>query len=155
MPQKSGSWITNQFPAEVQAIAQDGSDVRPLFAGEHMTIAHCQLHAQEVSRPSYNMGIDEIWVFISGDGLLWRRRHGETTKDQADVVRLGKGVTVTIPREVDFQFQSGDVALEFICITTPKWTSEDQNLLLPDGMWQPTAAREVGQVDSHEGSVDS
>jgi mannose-6-phosphate isomerase-like protein (cupin superfamily) len=108
-------WETKRLPERYDAIAEDGSEIRQLFATSHASVVHCTLPAGRTSFTTMNVGTEEMWYFLSGRGELWRAGKEEPTPVEPNVA-------VTIPADVQFQFRSlSDEPLTFLCVTMPKW----------------------------------
>jgi mannose-6-phosphate isomerase-like protein (cupin superfamily) len=85
-------------------------------------MAHFALEPGKTSMPVVHATVDELWSVIAGRGELWRRCQG-----QEIIVTLEKGVCVSIPSGVAFQFKSvGDEPLEIIAVTLPPWPGADE-----------------------------
>jgi mannose-6-phosphate isomerase-like protein (cupin superfamily) len=80
------------LPDQRDTVAPDGSDVRVLLALRRGGLAHFQLAPGAVSVAVRHRTVDEIWYFLTGGGVMWRR-----DDDREDEIPVGPGVTVTIP----------------------------------------------------------
>lgn len=114
---------TMPLPKQYDTIAADGSQVRVLLAMKGASTVHCTLRPDTGSPPgvslsTVNTGIDEIWYFLRGQGLVWLKdSHG------GQPIEAYPGVSVTIPEGTVFQFRNtGTEPLEFLCITMPPWS---------------------------------
>jgi mannose-6-phosphate isomerase-like protein (cupin superfamily) len=117
-------------------IAADGTEIRPLASNEYATVVHCTLGGGEVDVPTYNVGIDEIWYFVSGEGEFWGRAG---SGPDSEPVKVKTGTAVTIPPHVEFQIRStSPEPLSFICITTPPWPGIQANIVIEKGKWPQT-----------------
>ena len=58
------------------AIAPDGSEVRLLSETSRGSMVHCSLGPGEVSAPIAHRTVEEVWYFLEGTGLVWRK-HGD------------------------------------------------------------------------------
>src|SRR5690349_8386087 len=117
--QASRQWQTRELSRDYVEIAADGTEIRPMPSNEHATLVHCTLGGSETDVPTYNVGIDEVWHFTSGTGLLWRK---DRFSSESTIEEVTTGTTVTIPRDVEFQLRStSPEPCCFICITTPPW----------------------------------
>ena len=124
---------TMRIPAARTATAPDGSDVRVLLELERGGMAHFELAPGQVSTAVTHRTVEEIWVFISGRGEMWRRQG-----QREEVVTVEVGVCLTIPVGTHFQFRSfGDEALAAIAVTMPPWPGEGEATVV-QGQWQPT-----------------
>ena len=138
-PAPSGEtpWRTCTLGKERNEIANDGMEIRLLLRNDLASVVHCYLGAGETGRPTYNSGINEIWYFTAGQGELWRQHREPLGPATVDVVAAG--TCVTIPDGVAFQLRNtGEQNLTFLCITTPPWSSPEQNQLLSTGRWPTT-----------------
>jgi mannose-6-phosphate isomerase-like protein (cupin superfamily) len=119
-------WEIKELPAHYDAIAKDGSQIRQLLATEEASVVHCTLPPGATSVATRNVGIDEIWYFLGGQGRIWL---GEEDADQVEERRVGPNTCLAIPEDVRFQFRTiGEAPLTFICITTPPWPGEHSNV---------------------------
>jgi mannose-6-phosphate isomerase-like protein (cupin superfamily) len=124
---------TRPLPAEPDARAPDGADVRvlPRLAGGSM--AHFALGPGRVSRAVTHRTVEEIWYVLGGRGEMWRRQG-----DREEIVPLEAGVCLTIPLGTHFQFRSlGPGELTAVAITMPPWSGMDEALPVA-GAWTPT-----------------
>ena len=121
------------LPAERDAIAPDGSDVRTLLGREGGGMAHFELGPDQISTAVTHRTVEEIWYFLSGRGQMWRRDEAS-----ASIVDVHAGVCLTIPSGVHFQFRSfGPDPLAAIGVTMPPWPGEGEATVVR-GAWQPT-----------------
>jgi mannose-6-phosphate isomerase-like protein (cupin superfamily) len=126
---------TKRLPAERQAAAPDGSDVRILLALKNVGMAHFELAPGQTSRAVTHRTVEEIWYFLSGRGEMWRKQNG-----QASIVDVFPGVSLTIPLGTHFQFRSlSSEPLAALGVTTPPWPGEDEAIRV-SGAWEPTVA---------------
>lgn len=122
---------TRTAPGDV-VTAPDGSQVCPLVAGGHASLAHGRLPAGAVSLAIRHRTVEELWHVLSGGGALWRRLGAEE-----DVVQLTAGVSVRIPAGTVFQFRADAAApLVFLMATTPAWPG-DGEAVPESGPWTP------------------
>jgi mannose-6-phosphate isomerase-like protein (cupin superfamily) len=124
---------TKRLPAERDAVAPDGSDVRILLGLKAGTMAHFELAPGLVSRAITHRTVEEIWYFVAGRGRMWRRQ-----EDHTEIVDVYPGLCLTIPRGTHFQFRSfGYEALSAIGITMPPWPGDGEAIPVT-GEWEPT-----------------
>lgn len=115
-------WATKPLPKRHDNIAADGSRIRSLLTLGGGSIVHCTLPsgagpAPRVSFSTVNVGIDEIWYFLEGQGEIWRKN-----EEASETVAVRRGVCLTIPAGTVFQFRStGHEPLVFLCVTMPPW----------------------------------
>jgi mannose-6-phosphate isomerase-like protein (cupin superfamily) len=115
--------------------APDGSWVHPLLSLESASMAHFQLDPGHVSRAVKHQTVGEIWLVLSGCGQMWRQQD-----EQETVVRLERGVCLSIPVGTAFQFScTGKEPLCIVAVTTPPWPG-DQEAVLVTGKWRPQQA---------------
>ncbi len=124
------------------AIAPDGSEIRPLASTERASMVHCTLPPGGVSLAVRHRTVEEIWFFLEGSGEVWRKRGDEET-----VRAVGLGISLTIPPGAEFQFRNtGELPLQFIIASMPPWPGFDEAVLAP-GFWpagdNPRAIRTV------------
>ncbi len=126
---------TKCLPAVADVRAPDGSDVRILLQLPGGSLAHFSLPPWGVSVAVRHATVSEMWYFISGVGQLWRAQ-----EDHAEVIAVGPGVAISIPKGTAFQFRSTrDEALVAVAITMPPWPGEGEATFVP-GEWSPTVA---------------
>jgi mannose-6-phosphate isomerase-like protein (cupin superfamily) len=120
---------TMSMPEEFET-APDGSEVRPLLKSGGGSLAHCTLPVGCTSIAVRHRTVDEIWYFNSGLGEMWRKQGG-----REEVVEVGPGVCLTIPRGTHFQFMNtGEEPLCSLIVTTPPWPG-DQEAVRVEGRW--------------------
>ena len=121
-----------QLSAEPDAIAPDGSHVRILCAGTRGSMAHFTLPAGAVARAVAHRTIEEVWLFLSGTGRMWRKLgEHETTID------VRPGTSVLIPLGTHFQFRAdGPDPLVAVGTAMPPWPGPDEAYTVP-GPWPP------------------
>jgi mannose-6-phosphate isomerase-like protein (cupin superfamily) len=126
-------FATTLLPAEPDAIAPDGSEVRLLCRVAGGSMAHFRLPPGECAKAVVHRTVEEVWFVIAGEGEMWRSAGGEE-----DVVALRPGVSVSIPVGTSFQFRAAagsEVAI--VGVTMPPWPG-DREALPAAGPWQPT-----------------
>lgn len=130
---------TVPLPVERTVAAPDGSDVRVLAGSPRGSMAHFTLATGEVSTAARHRTVEELWYVVSGRGSMWRR-----LGDQAQVVALAPGLSLSIPVGTSFQFRAeGDEALRIVGVTMPPWPGEGEAVLV-EGPWDPTVPRAAG-----------
>ena len=113
--------------------APDGSDVRILLSLKGGSMAHFELAAGGISKPVAHNTVDEIWYFIEGLGVMWRKLDGHE-----ETVRVEAGVCITIPVGTHFQFRSiGPSPLRAVAVTMPPWPGGGEAYDV-QGLWKPT-----------------
>jgi mannose-6-phosphate isomerase-like protein (cupin superfamily) len=124
---------TKRLPAERDAVAPDGSDVRLLLQLAGGGMAHFELPPGQTSTPVTHRTVEEVWFFLSGRGEMWRRQG-----DREETVPVEAGVCLTIPLGTHFQFRSfGGEPLAAVGVTMPPWPGEGEATAVA-GKWQPT-----------------
>lgn len=124
---------TKVVPAEPTAIAPDGSAVRVLVGVAGGGMAHFELGPHEVAVAVRHRTVDELWYFTQGRGQMWRQQG-----DQAEVVDVHPGTSLSIPVGTAFQFRSlGHKPLVAVAVTLPPWPGPGEAELV-DGPWPPT-----------------
>jgi mannose-6-phosphate isomerase-like protein (cupin superfamily) len=124
---------TKHLPAERDAVAPDGSDVRILLGLKGGGMAHFALAPGRTSRAVVHRTVEEVWYFLSGRGQMWRKQDG-----RASIVEVLPGVSLTIPLGTHFQFRSLSAdPLTAIGVTMPPWPGEGEAVQV-DGEWNPT-----------------
>jgi mannose-6-phosphate isomerase-like protein (cupin superfamily) len=128
-------WATMSLPDRHDVIAADGSQVRVLLAMKGASTVHCTLPADAgsppgVSNATVNVGLDEIWYFLEGEGEVWRKN-----EEASETVPVGPGVCLTIPAGTIFQFRNtGRGPLTFLCVTMPPW-KDGSNAQVDEYRW--------------------
>jgi mannose-6-phosphate isomerase-like protein (cupin superfamily) len=127
---------TKRLPAERDAVALDGSDVRVLLKLSGGSMAHFELAPGQTSKAVTHRTVEEIWFFLSGRGEMWR-----TQKDQPEkIVQVESGMCLTIPLGTHFQFRSfGAEPLSVLGITMPPWPGEGEAVMV-QGKWEATVS---------------
>jgi mannose-6-phosphate isomerase-like protein (cupin superfamily) len=123
-----------RLPAQRDAIAPDGSDVRVLLGVTGGGMAHFELAPGQTSVAVTHRTVEELWYFLGGRGQMWRRfPDGEERVDDVD-----PGVCLAIPLGVTFQFRAlGYEPLSAIGVTMPPWPGAGEAIVSP-GRWEPT-----------------
>lgn len=124
---------TKRLPAERDAVAPDGSDVRVLLGLQGGGMAQFALPPGQTSTAVTHKTVEEIWYFLSGRGEMWRK-----SETQEETVTVEAGVCLTIPLGTHFQFRStGEELLTAIGVTMPPWPGEEE-VTVVEGQWPPT-----------------
>lgn len=123
---------TKHLPPEPDEVAPDGSDVRVLLGVQGGLMAVYELAPGQVSTAVKNQTIEEVWYFVSGRGLMWRKQEA-----REEIVPLEHGICVTIPLGTHFQFRAfNDEPLIAVGVTIPPWPGTDEQVVV-QGPWQP------------------
>src|SRR5262245_26709845 len=121
---------TTRLPAQPDARAPDGSDVRILLRLAGGSVAHFELGAGRVSHAVTHRTVEEIWYVLGGQGEMWRRQGA-----REEVVPLEAGTCLTIPLGTHFQFRSlGPGNLTAVAVTMPPWPGGDEAVPV-SGTW--------------------
>jgi mannose-6-phosphate isomerase-like protein (cupin superfamily) len=124
---------TKRLPVERDAVAPDGSDVRILLGLRGGGMAQFELSPGQTSTAVTHKTVEELWLFLSGRGQMWRRM-----EVHEEVVAVEAGVCLTIPLGTHFQFRSfGYEPLVAIGVTMPPWPGEGEATIV-EGRWKPT-----------------
>ena len=127
------TFTTKHLPANLDAVAPDGSDVRILPGLQGGGMAHFELGPGQVSKAVTHRTVEEIWYFVNGRGQMWREQNGES-----EIVDVYPGICLTIPLGTHFQFRSfGYEPLAAIGVTMPPWPGEGEAILV-EGQWEST-----------------
>ena len=135
--------ITRTTPAQRDAVAPDGSDVRLLVDCDGASMAHFELPPRQTSVAVAHRTLVEMWYFLGGRGEMWRR--SEPT-GEVSTVAVHAGVALTIPALTHFQFRStSDEPLTAVGVTLPPWpgvgaVDGSGEAVVVDGPWRPTVA---------------
>jgi mannose-6-phosphate isomerase-like protein (cupin superfamily) len=137
-------FANKHLPERPDAVAPDGSEVRLLLAGRGGGLAHFQLDSGQTSVAVRHRTVDEIWYFLSGRGVMWRRDHR-----QEEEVMVGPGEAITIPVGTHFQFRSlaQDEPLAALGVTMPPWPGDGEAIRC-DGRWPPTVRPGPGLAEA-------
>jgi mannose-6-phosphate isomerase-like protein (cupin superfamily) len=113
---------TKQVPKNYDYQAPDGSEIRLLLEVKGGGLCHCTLPVGGVSKAVKHKTVDEVWYFISGKGIVWRKNG--SIEDEINVKR---GTSISIPVGTHFQFKNiGKMPLKFIILTSPCWTGAEE-----------------------------
>jgi len=124
---------TKRIGSEPDAIAPDGSEVRVLCGLARGGLAVFSLLPQSVAKAVAHRTIEEIWYFVAGHGLIWRK-----LDDAEEVTEIGPGVSISIPTGTHFQYRcDGTEPLVAVAVTMPPWPGADEAYPV-DGIWPPT-----------------
>ena len=125
-------FTTSRLSRERNVVATDGSDVRILQSLSGGALAHFSLAPGQTSTAVAHRTVEEIWLFLSDPGEMWRKQEG-----REEVVPVEAGVCVTIPLGTHFQFRSlGDEPLAALAATMPPWAGDGEAVVVP-GRWPP------------------
>ena len=126
-------FATIRLPADRDAVAPDGADVRLLLGLDGGTAAHFELAPGLVSRAVAHRTVEEIWYFHGGRGEMWRRQG-----NHEEIVAVEPGVCLTIPLGTRFQFRAfGDEPLAAVGVTMPPWPGDGEAYTV-EGKWEPS-----------------
>jgi mannose-6-phosphate isomerase-like protein (cupin superfamily) len=115
-----------QLPANWDALAPDGSEIRSLPAIEAAGLAHCQLAPGVTSTAIRHRTVSETWFVLDGAGELLRSAEREDGL-QSEITPLAHGVGVDIPLGTTFQFRStGKDSLQLLLLTAPRWPGPNE-----------------------------
>lgn len=129
------AFATISLPANRDAVAPDGSDVRILLGLAGGAMAHFQLPAGQTSVAVAHRTVEEVWYILGGRGEMWRKLDG-----REETVALEPGVCLTIPLGTHFQFRAlGGQPLSALGVTLPPWPGEGEAYFV-DGKWPASAA---------------
>jgi mannose-6-phosphate isomerase-like protein (cupin superfamily) len=127
---------TKRLPAERDAVAPDGSDVRVLLKLRGGSMAHFELGPGQTSKAVTHRTVEEIWFFLSGRGEMWRKQQGQPET----IVQVESGICLTIPLGTHFQFRSfGEEPLSAVGITMPPWPGDDE-VVIVQSKWEATGS---------------
>lgn len=113
-----------------EAVAPDGTSVRLLCALKGGSLAHFELAAGAVSKAVAHHSVEELWLFLEGEGRMWRR-----LGDEASVLDVRPGLSLTIPLGTHFQFRAGPGGpLKFVAVTMPPWPGAEEAYAV-QGIW--------------------
>ena len=114
-------------------IAPDNSDVRLLVRDGTASMAHFTLAPGEIAVAVKHRTVSEYWFVVAGSGRMWRK-----DAENAEVVGLEPGVSLSIPLGTAFQFRNdSDEPLTVVGFDTPPWPGNDEAFVVV-GEWEPT-----------------
>ncbi len=123
-------FVTRKLAELPDAIAPDGSEVRLLANSTRGSMAHFQLPPGSTSKAVAHRTVEEVWLIIEGQGLMWRKN-----KTGEEIVDLGPGISLTIEAGTHFQFRSdGNSPLKAVGVTMPPWPGMDEAYSV-EGKW--------------------
>jgi mannose-6-phosphate isomerase-like protein (cupin superfamily) len=122
---------SKKLPAQPDAIAPDGSEIRLLStATASGSMVHCTLAPGMITKPVRHRTVDEMWLCVAGTGRLWR-----SLDMQEEVLQLEPGVACSISVGTSFQFRNdGHTPLQIVIATVPPWPG-DQEAEFCTGPW--------------------
>ena len=134
--------------AEADYLAPDGSEIRLLPTMNSGGLCHCTLPTGRTSSPVVHRQVEEIWYVVSGEGEVWRKNAAAE-----ETVRVGVGMSLTIPPRTAFQFRNtGGGPLCILIVTMPPWPGA-QEAEKAVGVWPTTTT--AGEAKVRKGSVSS
>ncbi|MBW1616031.1 MAG: cupin domain-containing protein [Deltaproteobacteria bacterium] len=109
-------------------IAPDGLKVELQRGG----MACFELAPERVSVAVAHKTVEEIWLFLAGEGEMWRKQ-GE----REETIAVKRGLCLTIPVGVSFQVRclSGE-PLVAVGVTMPHWPGDEEAYEV-EGKWKP------------------
>lgn len=115
--------------------APDGSSVNVLLRLEGASMTQFTLAAGTTSRAVVHRTVEELWLFLSGTGELWRRQGA-----REEVTFIRPGTCVSIPLGTAFQLRAAnDAPLVAVAATMPPWPGGGEATPV-SGRWPSTAA---------------
>jgi mannose-6-phosphate isomerase-like protein (cupin superfamily) len=113
--------------------APDGSAVSVLLRLERAALTRFMLEAGATSRAVVHRTVEEIWLFASGTGALWRKQEG-----REEVLAVRPGLCVTVPVGTAFQLRADrDARLVVVAATMPPWPGDGEAMFV-EGPWPAT-----------------
>jgi mannose-6-phosphate isomerase-like protein (cupin superfamily) len=124
---------TKEATATPDAIAPDGSEVQVLCSLSRGGLALFTLPPHAISKAVAHRTVEELWYVVAGSGQVWRK-----LGRQEETVRLGSGVSLSLPVGTHFQFRcDGPEPLTILGATMPPWPGEDEAYAVA-GSWPAT-----------------
>lgn len=131
------------LPADVDAVAPDGSNVRILLTLTAGGLAHFELPPGETSVAVHHRTVEEIWYFVAGEGEMW-----VGDESGSNVVAVASGVCITIPLGTHFQFRAhGTESLAAVGVTMPPWPGDGEAIRSRISPWPSTVTPGPGLAD--------
>jgi mannose-6-phosphate isomerase-like protein (cupin superfamily) len=119
--------FVHRFDDCKEIVAGDDTVLRELLSGGKdglaipYGIAHARLALGKVSTPHRLKETTEIYYIVNGNGVMHIDSESEA---------VGKKDSIVIPAgSVQFLENTGDEEIEFLCITSPPWRAEDEEVL--------------------------
>jgi mannose-6-phosphate isomerase-like protein (cupin superfamily) len=126
-------FATRRISEIADVTAPDGSEVRLLAVSERGSMAHFRLPAGATSKAVKHRGVEELWFFTGGKGLMWRQ-----LGEDEGTVAVAAGTSLSIPPGTSFQFRAtGDSPLDAVAVTMPPWPGMDE-AEPAEGIWAAT-----------------
>ena len=123
-------WETKSVGEHPDLLAPDGSGVYLGLECPRGGLAVFVLPAGKVSKAVRHRTIEEVWLFLQGEGEMWRG-----SGEAEEICRVGPGVFLTIPTGTAFQFRAlGEEPLRFAIATMPPWPGADE-AVPAEGPW--------------------
>jgi mannose-6-phosphate isomerase-like protein (cupin superfamily) len=105
----------NHLKSKYDYLAPDTSEILLLLHMRDAGLAHCTIPPKAISKAKVHKYVDEIWYFIQGHGIVWRRE-GKNVQEH----NVKQGICLTIPAGTHFQFRNiGPESLVFLIVTMP------------------------------------
>jgi mannose-6-phosphate isomerase-like protein (cupin superfamily) len=126
----SDGFVTRILGSVPDVMAPDGSEVRLLATATRGSMAEFRLPPGRISKAVAHRTVEEVWLFIAGEGRIWRKFGAEE-----EVTEVRTGVSITIPVGAHFQFRcDGSTPLRAVGVTMPPWPGMDEAYAV-DGIW--------------------
>jgi mannose-6-phosphate isomerase-like protein (cupin superfamily) len=124
-------WQTRRMGTDYDLLAPDGSEIRLLTQLSGGSMVYCTLQVGRTTRAVRHKTVEELWLCLAGRGQVWRR-----SAEREEVTDVERGVALTIPLGVSFQFRTiGSAPLELVIATVPQWPGEDEAVAVDGGRW--------------------
>ncbi len=142
-PRSGGAVGIARVHAEPDTLAPDGSEIRLLLGAEQgavrSSLCEVTLPAGQVTRPVWHRHVEECWYILAGKGDVWRCPP-ESAINDCPPVSVKPGDALVIPVGWRFQFRAApNIALRFLCFTSPPWPSPDEAIPAENGgLGEPT-----------------
>lgn len=125
------AWESARLGPTCDALAPDGSEIRLLVQTQRGSMVYCTLPPGQVTRAVRHETVDELWYCVAGRGQVWRK-----SAEVEQTLDVERGVALTIPVGVSFQFRAtGAEPLEIVIVTIPPWPGKREAVAV-DGHWQ-------------------
>ena len=127
--------------AKPDYFAPDGSHCYELCRAQSGNMAYFEQPAGAISKAVTQNGISELWMILSGVGLMWMKQEN----GDESITFMHPKRSISIPDRCTFQFWNfSNQVLTFVLATMPPWPG-DSAAIKAEGIWPAKESEEKCQ----------